>query len=125
MTRRFCLRPVALRLHFAQDRQRRGIRDGASFNHVAAVLGEQRLEGQVPELVVRRDDQGGLAAQSPLSRLEQEVIKFASRIAEGEIAAGKLRAKAFGLLLQFSPFDGYREDLDLSFCLTNRLRNRK
>src|SRR5262245_20001786 len=77
-------------------RQRRDIRDGASFNHVAAVLGEQRLEGQFPELVVRRDDQAGFAAQSLLSRLGQDIIKFASRIAEAEMAAGKLRAKALG-----------------------------
>src|SRR5262249_13088546 len=59
---------LPLRLHFAQDRQRRGKRNGAPFDHVAVIVGEQRLERQFPELVVGHDDEIGFAAKLRLRR---------------------------------------------------------
>jgi hypothetical protein len=69
---------VALRHHFAQDRQRWDIRDGAPFNHVAVAAAEQRLKRQLPEFIVRRDDEIGFTPKLRLRRFEQQLIEFAS-----------------------------------------------
>ena len=89
--------PIALRLHFAQHRQRGSIRDGAPFNQVSVVLDEQRLKGQFPELVIGHDDEIGFAPQLRLRRFEQQFIELPSRGAKAEIAPGELLPKAFGL----------------------------
>src|SRR5262249_16927576 len=102
---RVSLATVALRLHFAQDRQRGRVRDRAPFNHVAVAVGEQRLKRQFPELVVRRDDQARFTAERRLRRLQKEVVEMARRGVEPEVAPGELIAKTFGELRQFRSFD--------------------
>src|SRR5262245_17696037 len=110
---RISLAASPLRLHFAQDRQRGRVRYGATFNHVAIAVGEQRLERQVPELVIRRNDETRFATQQRLRGLQKKVVELARRSAEPEVAPGELIAKTFGALRQFRSFDRQGEYLRL------------
>ena len=68
---RMNLATVALRTPFPATPSATAHKRRRSFDQVAVVLGEQRLEGQFPELVVGRDDETRFAAQYPLSGLER------------------------------------------------------
>ena len=109
--------------HLTQHCQRWRISDGGVFNQESIRTDEQRLKRQVPQLVIRHDDEIGFALELCLRRFEQQFVELEGRGAKAQIALSKPLAKAFGLLRQVGSFDRYGEDLHLGCRLAQRLAN--
>ena len=100
-------------LHLVQDRERGRIREGEILEQVVVRLGLQGLERQLPQGLVGREHERGLAAQLSGGGREQVPVERERQLAVAQVALCHLAAETSGVAEQRGQWSGQMIDAQI------------